>query len=200
MAENVLNVFANADLKLTMSMEVIDSLSRYCHTGSSWKNCLAPAQDISRYLIPGFVIPRLLPRPSNYQDQCDEIIKFIGKLGDSQPSGSESSATAPEDAVDIKVVENLVIERRILARSRNRDIAKQRKELDDHTCQACDLKLFVNGRFIVDCHHRRSLATDNLKQITTLDDLVTLCPTCHRVAHTRLVPLDLDEIRKAIGR
>jgi predicted HNH restriction endonuclease len=35
--------------------------------------------------------------------------------------------------------------------------------------------------------------------VTSVDDLVCLCPTCHRIAHTRRDrPLSLDEVKLAL--
>jgi hypothetical protein len=77
--------------------------------------------------------------------------------------------------------------------TRNRAKIAERKRYDGYRCQACQFRLEVRqGRFIIDCHHKHPL-TD--VTVTWLDDLVCLCPTCHRIAHTRKSPLTVDEIQ-----
>lgn len=197
MAEKVLAIFTSANL--AMPIGVVERLSKYCHTGSSWKNCMAPAQDIVRFLFSDYSLPRLLPKGPEYGKQCQEIIDFIGNLYRKKSKKAAAEEITPEDAAEITATENLAIERRIMARSRNREMANKRKKMDDYTCQACRLRLVVNGRFIVDCHHKDRLSKDDVERQTTLKSLITLCPTCHRVAHTRLKPLSLKEIKKEIG-
>lgn len=84
-------------------------------------------------------------------------------------------------------------------RNRNARIVERRRELDGYACQACGFKLEVNGRYVIDCHHIRPLALDDSIRVTRIEDLVCLCPTCHRVAHVRRYPLSLDEIRKYLA-
>jgi hypothetical protein len=80
-------------------------------------------------------------------------------------------------------------------RKRNAQKIMERKEQDNYTCQACNFRLNVNGIFIIDCHHKNPLSTG--ARITKIDDLICLCPSCHRIAHSRKPPLSLDEVRAA---
>jgi hypothetical protein len=80
---------------------------------------------------------------------------------------------------------------------RNRKIVQLRKEKDDYTCQACGFKLFANGINIIDCHHINPLS-DTGMTLTSIDQLVCLCPTCHRIAHTRKNPLSVEEIKDCL--
>jgi hypothetical protein len=76
--------------------------------------------------------------------------------------------------------------------SRNASIIVRRKERDGQRCQVCEFRVEVHGKYIIDCHHKYPLTG---VVVTRLDDLVCLCPSCHRIAHTRKSPLTLDEIR-----
>jgi len=71
------------------------------------------------------------------------------------------------------------------------------KIIDDYTCQACSFRLEVSeGKFIIEVHHLNPLGELANASLTSIDDLVCLCPTCHRIAHTRpRSPLPLAEIR-----
>lgn len=80
---------------------------------------------------------------------------------------------------------------------RNAAIIAERKARDDYRCQACHFLMELQGRYIIDCHHKFPLARPSTVRVTSLDDLVCLCPTCHRIAHTRKPPLTLEEIRAA---
>ena len=84
-------------------------------------------------------------------------------------------------------------------RTRNQEIVASRKKLDKYTCQACDYKMKVNGKYIIDCHHRYPLGMESNIRVTRIQDLVCLCPNCHRIAHSRKFPLSVSEIKEVLG-
>jgi len=91
-------------------------------------------------------------------------------------------------------------DRTVRFRKRNAQIIQQCKERDNYKCKSCKFRLRVDGVYIIDCHHKYPLGNNETAKITYLDDLMCLCPTCHRVAHTRRpLPLGIKEIRKARG-
>lgn len=78
--------------------------------------------------------------------------------------------------------------------ARSAALAEQCKRRDNFTCQVCGLRLQVRGSYVVECHHLFPVALAGEREVD-LEDLVTLCPTCHRIAHTRRhIPLNLSEI------
>ncbi len=81
-------------------------------------------------------------------------------------------------------------------KSRNQKIVQARKEKDEYKCQACGFKLKINGIYIIDCHHINPLSESGTI-ITSIEQLVCLCPSCHRIAHTRKLPLSVAEIKAA---
>lgn len=85
-------------------------------------------------------------------------------------------------------------DRTVTFRKRNAKLIAQRKELDSHTCQACKFRLKVDGSFIIDCHHITPLGLIDDVTVTRIEHLMCLCPTCHRIAHTRRYPLPVSEI------
>ena len=87
-------------------------------------------------------------------------------------------------------------DRTVVFRKRNAALIERRKRKDNYTCQACSFVLAVNGTFIIDCHHVNPLGLAAEVTVTHLDDLVCLCPTCHRIAHTKRYPLDVKEIQE----
>lgn len=97
---------------------------------------------------------------------------------------------------DPRAIEGYKQDRKILSGARNASLANERKYRDGYTCQACKFKLKLNGRYVIECHHRFPIGS-GVERETTLECLVTLCPTCHRIAHTRKEPLDVPEIIEA---
>ena len=94
---------------------------------------------------------------------------------------------------DRRAIEGYLIDQKLLSGSRNQALASQCKVRDKYTCQACDFKLKLNGRYVIECHHKNPIGLGGVRE-TCLSDLVSLCPTCHRIAHTRKEPLDVEEI------
>ncbi len=87
----------------------------------------------------------------------------------------------------------------ILTRARNAGLAALRKALDNHTCQACGFRLQVDGSFVIEVHHCNPLSATGETQ-TTIDQLVSLCPTCHRIAHLRSTPYSVEEIKAFLSK
>lgn len=102
------------------------------------------------------------------------------------------------DVDDIKAWEGYQSDKKYLRAARNREIVERRKEKDKYTCKACEFRLQINGKFIIECHHTIPLA-DAGERVTNIDALVCLCPTCHRIAHTRKPPYSIKELRKILS-
>lgn len=95
-------------------------------------------------------------------------------------------------------LEGVVFETAYLNRTRNRQLVEACRKRDDEICRTCSTK--PTGRdhaTVIEVHHLIPLrSADGRGQLTRLEDLVCLCPTCHRIAHTgKERPLSLDEIR-----
>jgi hypothetical protein len=76
---------------------------------------------------------------------------------------------------------------------------KYMKKRDEYRCQSCGFHLQVNGRYIIECHHTRPVAQSGVREVH-IDELVSLCPTCHRIAHTKLDPYTVQELRALLKR
>jgi hypothetical protein len=82
-------------------------------------------------------------------------------------------------------------------RFRNNEMMSRRKLKDNYTCQACGFFLKVGNSYIIECHHKIPISQG--ERITSLDDLISLCPNCHRVAHANNEGLlNLEQIREII--
>jgi hypothetical protein len=83
-------------------------------------------------------------------------------------------------------------------RQRNAQLIANCKRRDQNTCRACGFHLEVNGLSVIDCHHENPLGQERGARVTKLGELICLCPTCHRIAHTRKPPLRIEEIRRIL--
>ncbi len=90
--------------------------------------------------------------------------------------------------------EGYEIDRRVLGTGRNAALADRRKRMDDYTCQACAFRLEIEGRYVIEVHHLDPLSVTG-EQMTSIEQVVSLCPTCHRVAHLRSTPYSIADIR-----
>ena len=95
-----------------------------------------------------------------------------------------SEPTAYHSIGSAAAIEGHARDRTILSRTRNSSLATQCKERDNHKCLACVFRLQIDGKFVIECHHLNPLPVTNVTE-TVLDDLASLCPTCHRIAHMR---------------
>lgn len=130
-----------------------------------------------------------------YQDNSDDEI--LSKVQSAYPSFKESKVTIRKQVDDMSALEGMLVENKGLRRKRNAQLADERKKKDDYTCQACGFRLQINGKYVIDCHHKNPLS-ENEPTVTDLDELVSLCPRCHRIAHTINPPLDVVEIKEIV--
>jgi len=99
---------------------------------------------------------------------------------------------------DPRALEGYELDRHVLVYARNAQIAEQRKQLDRYRCQACGFHLNVNGRYVIECHHTRPVAQSGVREVH-IEELVSLCPTCHRIAHTRSEPYSVPELKALLS-
>lgn len=74
---------------------------------------------------------------------------------------------------------------------RNRRLRQKVLERFGLKCSACEF--VAPNPTLIDVHHLHPIAEGERE--TTLDDLVPLCPTCHRWVHTRNPPMAIEELR-----
>ncbi len=84
--------------------------------------------------------------------------------------------------------------------SRSATLAKACKERDEYTCQACGFKCDFGNAAVI-CHHKIMVSASGTRKITDIKKLVTLCPTCHSIAHmngNKKNPLTIKAIQKVL--
>ncbi len=99
---------------------------------------------------------------------------------------------------DIKALEGYQVDQQVSFLKRNQSIVNECKKRDNYTCQACGFRLENSGKFIIDCHHTKPLASYG-ERLVSLSELVCLCPTCHRIAHTKEEPFTVVQIKEIRG-
>lgn len=112
------------------------------------------------------------------------------------------NATIPKPDYSIddpKAIEGYQLDRHLTVQARNQGIVKACKERDDFQCQACDFRLKIGDRYVIECHHTKPIAEYGEREVS-LSELVCLCPTCHRIAHTRKQPFALFEIKQLLNQ
>lgn len=103
-----------------------------------------------------------------------------------------------QQITDEQVEEGYIQDKKASFRTRNARIIRRRKAMDNYTCQACAYTRQIGDKHIIDCHHKDPIGISREPRITHIDDLVCLCPNCHRIAHTEKYPLTVEEIRRII--
>jgi hypothetical protein len=113
--------------------------------------------------------------------------------------GADIEPDQTGDTDDTRALEGRLEEAKYLRRSRSRDMVEQRKKIDDNTCQACRFRFEIQNKHIIECHHVYPLALLTSEAVTRIEDLVCLCPNCHRIAHSRKDPYNVEEIKLLVG-
>jgi hypothetical protein len=96
------------------------------------------------------------------------------------------------DIENPKAIEGYKKDRILASSERDRGLVAARKEKDNYTCQACGLFIKIEGKYVIECHHLNPLSLGVRE--THINDLVSLCPTCHRIAHMREPIYSVSEI------
>lgn len=79
--------------------------------------------------------------------------------------------------------EGMNSERTFLIKKRNQTITKLAKQRDNYTCKVCG---FSYKEKVVEEHHLVPMANINEEYEIKIENLITLCPTCHALAHLLL--------------
>lgn len=132
---------------------------------------------------------------------------WIDKKGRSQQSSASivDEVNREQAALDCREEEGLKERATFYRVYRSAKLAEKAKLRDKFTCRAC---AFTFQKQIVHVHHLDPLSERSSPTETSLDDLVTLCPNCHYLAHFLLrkddrfkkLKLLLPELKNCLGR
>lgn len=139
-------------------------------------------------------------KPGDYVDLTVNASYTLTLISEYLRRGRKTSQeTKFPDFEKRSAMEGYLNDRKYLFTVRNRPIVEERKKIDGFRCQVCRFKLKVGGKFIIECHHKKPFYGGK-KRITNIEDLVCLCPTCHRIAHIRKRPYSVGEIKFIIRK
>lgn len=111
---------------------------------------------------------------------------------------SDNNKVAKFDSVDCpKAIEGYLVDFQYFKLKRNKRLAEECKKRDNYTCQACGFRLNFNGKYLIECHHKFPLSESG-RTTTVLSDLISLCPTCHRLTHLRQPAMPLIELKRML--
>lgn len=96
-----------------------------------------------------------------------------------------------------EAIEGYLVDFQYFKLKRNKSLADECKKRDGYKCQACGFKLSINGKYAIECHHKFPLSESG-KTSTKLSDLISLCPTCHRLTHLRQPALSITELKRVL--
>jgi len=117
----------------------------------------------------------------------------------SRHTNHKVALTADYELNDAKAVEGYQRDQKTSLLARNASIVAKCKKRDKHTCRACGFRLEIRGKSVIECHHTKPIAAHGVREVS-LDELVCLYPTCHRIAHTRRKPFSVQEIKALLGQ
>jgi len=132
------------------------------------------------------------------QAMAERMAAFIETVSSGLPLSQRSAS----DSGDYPRWENRKQVRQHVVRERSGFIRMQRKQIDKFTCQIChdNIKKYGKiGKNIAEAHHIRPLGTINKQVITVVNDLITVCPNCHKILHRMNGgPNDIDKLRQLV--
>ncbi len=98
-------------------------------------------------------------------------------------------------------IEGIVQELHYLKKTRDPRLVQARKIKDDYKCQACGYKKKVaEDKYIIEVHHLNPIGKLRDINITRIEELICLCPNCHRIAHSNMdIPLSINEIKEMLS-
>jgi len=156
---------------------------------------------------------------SELREVADELREWLEQLPD-VAGGLDQPSLEIAPAADVSVPNKVLLEelsvdetnRKLVSHykiERDRKIRRIKIEqfLEENGsifCEACTFS-FENeygeyAKGVIDVHHMKPLATLIPNTMTTLSDLMLLCPNCHRVVHRRKKPLSREELMALINK
>ena len=102
----------------------------------------------------------------------------------------------------LEILEGGTTVRKTISRKRSQKLRKEALLRHGTSCKACEMSF--SDRYIglkVECielHHSNPISKGI--RSSSINDLVPLCPNCHRVAHTTIPPMPLKTLRNKITK
>ena len=115
---------------------------------------------------------------TSYKSDCENFYKFWQKYNVKKTVKNKIYKRTNI----VEFYEGELTERAFLSKKRNQQIVSLVKQRDNYKCLACK---FHHNDEIVQAHHLIPIK-DKQAGVVKEDELITLCPTCHALAHALL--------------
>ena len=102
----------------------------------------------------------------------------------------------------LEILEGDTIVRKTISRKRSQKLRKEALLRHGTSCKACEMSF--PDRYIglkiecIELHHINPISKG--VRCSSIEDLIPLCPNCHRVAHTTIPPMPLKTLRNKITK
>lgn len=138
-------------------------------------------------------------------ERLGSVAKFIR---DGVAAYSDNEDLSGPDELDIVEAEEGKVATRIHRyRERNRKLVETAKEKElaksgRLSCQVCGFDFTKQygeaGRGVIDVHHTKPVHTMQPGEKTKVNELVLLCPNCHRMVHSKRKWLSIEELKQLL--
>ncbi len=143
-------------------------------------------------------------RPSLKQNKAvelvEEVVNFVLKI-----NTVLSTERIKKEAQTLQGSENRNVTKSHLQRERKGRLVLLRKRLDNYVCNICGFdyreKYGTLGDNFAEAHHIIPLSKNKKQRMTSVDDLVTVCASCHRMLHRMNGEIgDIAKLKKIVNK
>ncbi|MBI5529816.1 MAG: HNH endonuclease [Deltaproteobacteria bacterium] len=169
-------VWVSSNPNATPITDISDLRAKIRFTNPNRRLSVEPGKLAKSLQTPGFLTPESVAL-------LESAIKGGG--GEATPA---LSSTLPTPPAKIGAVEGHTVYAEVARRERDTELKEECLRRDEHQCQHCGfgrdwVHSDIGRKVIVHVHHIHPLKDTDGAVETSIDDLLTLCPTCHGVIH-----------------
>jgi predicted HNH restriction endonuclease len=147
---------------------------------------------------PEFTPIRILVGAEQHSTVCELREEDLRRLGEAESLMQENLRSAEDEEAR---EEGELVHAYISFRRRNRTLVEaKRAQCASKPCEACGFSF--TSRYggsigeLQEVHHRNPIAEREGVTVTTLEDLVWICPNCHRALHSTRPAMSVDALRQ----
>jgi len=103
--------------------------------------------------------------------------------------------------IEIFKKEGEALERLVTVRERDPKIRNAAIKKYGSICMICEIdyqKIYLIDKKLLEIHHLKPLATRKKAETTKIDDVIVLCPNCHRALHATTAPGYWKKLRRIV--
>ncbi|MEG2326741.1 MAG: HNH endonuclease [Akkermansia sp.] len=157
-----------------------DGCKKFKNNIGQMTNTFTSDKEGSSHSVRPFKIMKEYWREDNRYVLHDDVKKILREIQWDKKGEEIEEEIRQTISKEASALEGGKIEKNSLVDKRNYKLAQDAKKRDHYTCKGCG---FNYDNKIVEAHHLKPLANYEKEEITERKDIITLCPTCHRLAH-----------------